>query len=81
MYRMVAEGKMKSFTGVDDPYEEPENPEVVVDTDQESIDQSVAKILYTLALLGYIPAAEAPPSITAEEEAAIRDRSDKQKYA
>jgi adenylyl-sulfate kinase len=81
MYRMVAEGKMKSFTGVDDPYEEPESPEVIVETDAESIDQSVAKILYTLVALGYLPAAEVYPALSAEEEAEIRDHLAKQKYA
>jgi len=81
MYKMVAEGKMKSFTGVDDPYEEPENAEVVVETDRETIDQSVAKILHTLVLLGYLPAAEVHPDLRPDDEAEIRERLAKQKYA
>jgi adenylylsulfate kinase len=58
LYKLVDEGKIKNFTGVDDPYEEPENPEVVVETDKESIEESVQKIFAKLAELGFLAAAE-----------------------
>lgn len=54
LYKLVDEGKIKNFTGVDDPYEEPENPEVVVETDKESIEESVQKIFAKLEELGYL---------------------------
>jgi len=58
LYKLVDEGKIKNFTGVDDPYEEPENPEVVVETDKESIEQSVQKIFAKLEEFGYLASQE-----------------------
>ncbi|RMF06220.1 adenylyl-sulfate kinase [Candidatus Woesearchaeota archaeon] len=45
MYEKAKKGLIKEFTGVDSPYEEPLNPEIVVDTSKEEISQSVKKIL------------------------------------
>ena len=45
LYKKALEGKVKDFTGVDDPYEEPEHPELIVDTDKESVEESVKKVL------------------------------------
>ena len=45
MYKKARAGQIKNFTGLDDPYEAPENPDFVVDTEKESLDQSVDKIL------------------------------------
>jgi len=58
LYKLVDEGKIQHFTGVDDPYEEPENPDLVVDTSKQTIDESVASILAKLVELGYLDAAE-----------------------
>src|SRR6266699_2342721 len=52
LYRLVDEGKIQHFTGVDDPYEEPEHPDLVVETDKQSVEESVARILAKLAALG-----------------------------
>ncbi len=54
MYQRALEGKIKHFTGVDDPYEEPEHPELIVDTDKETVEDSVNKVLNTLTDLEYI---------------------------
>ena len=54
MYQKALEGKIKHFTGVDDPYEEPEHPELILNTDTESLEESVKKVLQTLEKLGYI---------------------------
>lgn len=54
MYKKALAGELKHFTGVDDPYEEPENPEVVLFTDEETVDESVRKVLDKLQDLGYI---------------------------
>jgi adenylylsulfate kinase len=54
LYKLVDEGKIKNFTGVDDPYEEPENPELVIETNKESVEESVNRILAKLVELGYL---------------------------
>src|SRR5918993_5924522 len=48
LYERALRGEVAQFTGVSDPYEEPLNPEVTVDTDQETIEQSTAKIMDAL---------------------------------
>ncbi len=45
MYQKARQGKIKNFTGIDDPYEEPESAEIEVRTDQETPQQSAQKIL------------------------------------
>jgi len=54
LYKLVDEGKIKNFTGVDDPYEEPENPELVIETDKESVGESFSRIFAKLVELGYL---------------------------
>ena len=44
LYKKARQGIIKNFTGIDDPYEEPENPEIVVETDKMSIDECARKI-------------------------------------
>ena len=60
LYKLVDEGKLKGFTGVDDPYEEPENPELVIETDKETVEESVAHIFARLEELGYLEPEEMP---------------------
>lgn len=48
MYKKAREGIIKDFTGIDAPYEEPDNPEVIVDTDKETVEESVDKVLDVL---------------------------------
>ena len=55
LYKKALAGEIKNFTGVDDPYEAPVTPEVVVQTDQETKEQSLAKIVAKLEDLGYVP--------------------------
>lgn len=45
MYALAREGKIKNFTGIDSPYEVPENPHIIVDTERYSVDQCVYDIL------------------------------------
>lgn len=56
LYQKAKAGEIKGFTGVDDPYEEPLNPEVVCRTDRETVDQSVEKVMKKLEDLGYLTA-------------------------
>ncbi|MDH7506348.1 MAG: adenylyl-sulfate kinase [Candidatus Thermoplasmatota archaeon] len=48
LYKKAKEGLIKDFTGINAPYEEPKNPELVIDTDKETVEQSVEKILKML---------------------------------
>jgi sulfate adenylyltransferase len=50
----VAAGKPMGFTGIDDPYEPPLNPEVTIDTGKLSVEQCVDAIIEKLLALGYI---------------------------
>ena len=54
MYKKALAGEIKNFTGISDPYEEPENPEVIVDTDKENIEESASKVIKKLEEMGYI---------------------------
>ena len=54
MYEKAAKGEISNFTGVDDPFEEPDNPELVVETDKESLEESAAKVLHILTEKGYL---------------------------
>jgi adenylyl-sulfate kinase len=54
LYAKALAGEITGFTGVDDPYEPPEHPEVVVDTIVETPEESLRKVLETLSSLGYI---------------------------
>jgi adenylylsulfate kinase len=70
LYKLVDEGKIKGFTGVDDPYEEPEQPELVVETDREDVETSVARIFACLEELGYLE----PEEFNEDESRAVLDR-------
>ena len=54
MYKKALNGEIKSFTGIDDPYEEPDDPELVIETDKETLEESTNKVLNKLRELGYI---------------------------
>jgi adenylylsulfate kinase len=60
LYKKAIAGEIKGFTGVDDPYEAPEHPELVLDTMVETPEESLVNVLNTLAELGYIEDAEGP---------------------
>ncbi|MBM3497436.1 MAG: adenylyl-sulfate kinase [Armatimonadetes bacterium] len=54
LYAKARAGELKQFTGIDDPYEEPLNPEVVCFTTEETPEQSADKIMGKLDELGYL---------------------------
>jgi len=54
LYAKALRGEIANFTGVSDPYEEPLNPEVTVDSELESVDESLNKIVARLEELGYL---------------------------
>lgn len=49
LYKKALSGEIQNFTGVSDPYEEPANPEILVQSDKESVDESFQNILNYLA--------------------------------
>jgi len=55
LYKKALSGQIPQFTGISDPYEAPLAPEIVVRTHQETLEESAAKILETLTLLGHLP--------------------------
>lgn len=57
LYKKARAGEIKGFTGIDDPFEEPQNPECELRTDQLSIEESVQKLLDLLAEKGIIKSA------------------------
>jgi adenylylsulfate kinase len=58
LYEKAFKGEIKEFTGVSDPYEAPLNPELTLDTEHESAENSAAKILSLLEERQLIPAAQ-----------------------
>jgi adenylylsulfate kinase len=55
LYKKARAGEIKNFTGIDDPYEAPQNPEIHLRTDQQSLEQEVAEIIEQLQARGLIP--------------------------
>jgi adenylyl-sulfate kinase len=56
LYEKALKGEIKGFTGVDDPYEAPENPELTLDTEQQSPEESASVVVSKLEELGYLRA-------------------------
>lgn len=56
LYKRARAGEIQDFTGISAPYEEPENPELVVETDQYSLVECTAKVLELLRARGIIRA-------------------------
>jgi adenylylsulfate kinase len=54
MYKKALAGEIPNFTGVSDPYEEPLNPEVLIESDKESLEESVTKVMTKIKKLGYV---------------------------
>ena len=55
LYEKALKGEIANFTGVSDPYEAPENPDVTVDSEKEELSESVAKVLAALEKRGFVP--------------------------
>ena len=54
LYKKARAGEIKNFTGIDDPYEAPTNPEIHLRTDQQTLEQEVAQIIEQLQERGLI---------------------------
>ncbi|MHC1637270.1 MAG: adenylyl-sulfate kinase [Candidatus Nezhaarchaeales archaeon] len=54
LYKRALRGEVSLFTGVSDPYEPPENPELVIDTEHDPIDVNIEKVMAKLKGLGVL---------------------------
>lgn len=72
LYKKALAGEIKNFTGVDDPYEEPLRPEVVVETDHESPEESASRIIAKLEEMQLV--ATVSTGYTEEDEEEVRRR-------
>lgn len=73
LYKKALSGEIKNFTGISDPYEAPENAEIEINSETETIEQSAAKILRSLELMKYIPES-GDTEYSESEEKEIKDR-------
>jgi sulfate adenylyltransferase len=60
LYKKALAGTIAHFTGISDPYETPQHPDVIVETDRESVEESVVRILEALRERGLIESRPAP---------------------
>jgi adenylyl-sulfate kinase len=72
LYKKALAGEIQNFTGVSDPYEPPLNPEIVVNSDIQTIQASVQIVLDRLVELGYL--APQDQVYNQEDEAEVEDR-------
>jgi adenylylsulfate kinase len=54
LYKKAKAGEIPEFTGISAPYEEPENPEIIIDTDKEPIEEGVRKVISYLEKNGFM---------------------------
>ncbi|NRF95276.1 adenylyl-sulfate kinase [Paenibacillus frigoriresistens] len=54
LYAKALNGEIKQFTGISDPYEEPESPDLIIETDKETVKESAMRVIAFLKNLGYI---------------------------
>jgi adenylylsulfate kinase len=55
LYKKALKGEITDMTGLQDPYEEPINPELVIETERLNVEESARKIVIKLKELGYVP--------------------------
>ncbi len=73
LFERANRGEVQHMAGVNAPYEEPFKPEVLINTDVETVEDAVDKIVRTLVLLGYLKATNTA-HYTADEEEIIKRR-------
>lgn len=72
LYAKAEAGLIKGFTGVDDPYEEPEQAEIVIKTDQEEVTRSAERVIDYLLEHNHIP--DKPSAKEREEDSRFIER-------
>ena len=66
MYAKARRGEIKGFTGIDDPYEPPDNPDVTLDTVEHSAEHNARLVADKLAELGFLNREAPKPAATME---------------
>jgi len=74
MYKKAREGIIKNFTGIDDPYEEPPNPELVLETHKETLEESVNISIAKLEELDLIAPINESEEYSKDDEEKIKER-------
>lgn len=72
LYQQAREGKIDNFTGISDPYEEPQNPDLELRTDKEDVGESALKVIRYLENEGYISVIT--EEVEKEDEDIIKER-------
>mgnify|MGYP000020601736 CR=1 FL=1 len=83
LYEQARDGKIDNFTGVNHPFEEPHNPDIVLDTERHSSDECVEEVIEDLRSFGVTdgdPEGDYGFEITKVEEERIKDRLRDQGY-
>ena len=70
LYKKARAGQIKNFTGVDDPYEPPLQPEVKCNTATENADESLHRILVELERRAFVPPSAGAADVSSDDEAA-----------
>ena len=73
LYKKALAGEIKHFTGVDDPYEAPVKPEILIESEKETVEESAAKIIRTLEVMALVPRV-AGEDYSAGDEEVIKQR-------
>jgi adenylylsulfate kinase len=55
LYKKAFAGEIAQFTGVSDPYEVPLSPELIIDTEHDTVDSGANRVIALLGALGYLP--------------------------
>jgi adenylylsulfate kinase len=71
LYKKARAGLIKEFTGITSPYEAPDNPELVLPTDRQSLQESVGQVVLYLEQRGYIPTAGSTETILRSSSARV----------
>jgi adenylyl-sulfate kinase len=77
LYEKAQEGKIQNFTGVNHPFQEPHNPDIVVDTEEESEEKCVEHILRRMEEIGVLSEASSEEygfDATKQEEEEIKEK-------
>lgn len=77
LYHRARSGEIEHVAGLSDPYEEPLNPDVLLETDRESPEACARKVMIALEEMGYVaPSGKEPSAYTEEELASVQRRLD-----
>lgn len=74
LYEKAEQGKIENFTGVNHPYEEPEHPDIRIDTAEDSIEDCVEQVMTALEDAGHLAERDRYTGLSTKDEEKIKDR-------